>query len=176
MTTRTRAKKPAKKTTPRPRKPSIPAPIPDSTSTLPTRERRPFMSDTQIHAAYAAYMAGVSFTRITGWLHQNDDTVRYALPSGAALTYNPAAAVPLTAWTPCKHGVHHPHPVTTPADLNAAQHAAATCTSSHTQDPGAVLTLADALTPSDTTATDTQALDVTALRDQHDEPKEHPHG
>ncbi|MEU9014319.1 hypothetical protein AB0D12_32020 [Streptomyces sp. NPDC048479] len=109
---------------------------------LDTRNRRPFITDIQIRAAYAAALAGVTYTRITGWEHQDDDTVRYAMPSGAALTYNPDADIPLTAWTPCPRGVRHPHPLATRADLMTAQIDAAQCTDPHTTDADQ----ADALT------------------------------
>lgn len=168
MTTRTRAqktrKKPAAKTTPT----AAPAPIPTPQPALPLRERRPFITEPQIAAAFAASLAGVPYTRITGWLPHNDGTVRYALPSGAALTYNPSAKTPLTAWTPCDHGTRHPHAVATPTDLQQARAEAATCTSSHATPP--VRTLAAALND------DTQTLDVADLRAAHDEPKDHPHG
>lgn len=119
---RTRNKKPAKKTTRRP-----------TVRTLPVRprpslaQRSPFITDIQIRAAYTASLAGVSSTLITGWQHQADGTTLYQLPNGAALTYSPYADPPLTALTPCANGHHHPHPVTTPADLREAQHQAITC-------------------------------------------------
>lgn len=173
MTTRTRAKKPTAKKAPRKPTPA-PAPIATAKPTgLALRERPPFITDTQIRAAYAASLAGVSYTRITGWLRQSDGTVRYALPSGAGLTYNPAAKVPLTAWTPCAHGVRHARPVTTPTDLHHAQTEAARCRDSHSAETTTqVRTLVDALAD----PAETQPLDVTALRTEHDEPKEHPHG
>ncbi|WP_329126193.1 hypothetical protein [Streptomyces sp. NBC_01353] len=180
MTTRTRAKNPTSKkstrrktTTAVPAAPAAPAPISPKLPTLDVRNRRPFMTDLQIRAAFAASLAGVTCTRITGWLHQDDDTVRYALPSGAGLTYNPAAKTPLTAWTPCAHGVRHAHPIAERADLLQAQMDAAACTSPHNSAP-AVRTLADALTRSDTSSADTQSLNVTQLRAAHDEPQEHP--
>ncbi|MFD3336100.1 hypothetical protein ACFWV1_26150 [Streptomyces sp. NPDC058700] len=131
MTTRTHARKNRKK--PTKTTPTVtPAPIPTPRPALPLRERRPFITETQIAAAFAASLAGVTYTRITGWLPQTDGTVRYALDTGAALTYNPAAKTPLTAWTPCDHGTRHPHPLTTPDDLHHARTEAANCTSPHT--------------------------------------------
>ncbi|MFE6126681.1 hypothetical protein ACFQ6Q_00190 [Streptomyces sp. NPDC056437] len=110
----------------RPQPTSTPAP-----SGLPIRDRRPFITDTQIRAAYAAVLVGVTYTRITGWEPQDDGTVRYALPSGAGLTYDPNAKTPLTAWTPCAQRVRHSHPVATRQDLADAQIAAARCTTTH---------------------------------------------
>lgn len=122
MTTRTRAKKPTTRRT---------KPTPTATPKLPTRKplaQREFMTAIQIRAAFTAGLAGVTYTRITGWQHQADGTAHYDFPNGAALTYTPYAETPLTALTPCAHGAHHPHPVTTPQDLRDAQHQAASCT------------------------------------------------
>lgn len=117
MTTRTRAKKPTS------RKPVRKAPA-AGMAKLPTRKplaQRDFMTAIQIDAAFTAGLAGVSYTRITGWEHQADGTALYDFPNGAALT-------------PCAHGSHHPHPVTTPQDLRDAQHQAASCTGHPTTD------------------------------------------
>ncbi|MGW7283888.1 hypothetical protein ACWGH4_00055 [Streptomyces sp. NPDC054847] len=127
MTTRTRAKKPTKTST---RKPST-RKTPAAAAKLPTRKplnQRDFITAIQLDAAFTASLAGVTYTRITGWQHQADGTVSYDFPNGAALTYTPHTDVPLTALTPCAHGSHHPHPVTTPQDLRDAQHQAASCT------------------------------------------------
>ena len=166
MSTRTRQRKNKKPTT----KPTT-GPKTQATKlpTLDVRNRRPFMTAIQIEAAFAAGLAGVTYTRITGWHQQDDGTARYALPSGAGLTYQPDAAVPLTAWTPCPQGVRHPHPVTTRADLLHAQMTAAHCTDPHGTVP--VRLLADRIT---LTNEDTQTTDVTSLRDA-DTPQEHPH-
>ncbi|QGZ53289.1 hypothetical protein GPZ77_34225 (plasmid) [Streptomyces sp. QHH-9511] len=80
-----------------------------------------------------------------------------------------------TAWTPCPNGAHHAATVTSAATLHTARLAATDCTSTHgTPTTPAVRTLADALTHSDTSTAETQALNVTDLRAEHDEPKEHP--
>ncbi|MEU1078218.1 hypothetical protein ABZ404_37140 [Streptomyces sp. NPDC005878] len=164
MRTRTRRHRTTHKPTPAP----IPAP---AAKGLDIRARAPFITDTQIRAAYAAAMAGVSYTRITGWLRQSDGSVRYAMPTGGALTYDPAAKQPLTAWTPCAAAVRHPHPLTIPGDLLDAQHEALTCTEHGTP---TVITLHEALI-SDPAADDTVQMDLTALRRDHDDqPKGHP--
>lgn len=174
MSTRTRnPKKPTRKTTPAAGLAKLPARKPLA--------QRDFITDIQMTAAFAAARAGVTYTRITGWQHQADGSAHYDFPNGAALTYTPYAETPLTALTPCAHGAHHPHPVTTPQDLRDAQHQAASCTGHHTPaQPAptpapAVRTLADQLTRSDTSNEDTQQTDVTALRDGADTPQDHPH-
>lgn len=166
---RNRTKKPTTRTKTTPQQPAAAPKLP----TLDVRNRRPFITDIQIRAAYTAALAGVTYTRITGWQHQTDGTVRYAMPSGAGLTYNPTAKTPLTAWTPCAHGTRHPHPVTTPRDLHDAQHDAASCTG-HTAQADE-RPLADQLTRPDPSNDDTQQTDITALLADHDTPQEHPH-
>jgi len=166
MSTRTRQRKTSKKsatktaTSLKTQAPKLP--------TLDVRNRRPFMTAIQIEAAFAASLAGVTYTRITGWHELGDGTARYSMPSGAGLTYTPDADTPLTAWTPCPQGVRHPHPVTTRADLLDAQMVAARCTDPHGDTP--VRLLADRITLA---AEDTQTTDVRDLR--ADAPQEHPH-
>lgn len=161
------AKPAAKKTAARrTTKKTTAAPAADPRPNLPTRDKTTphgeFITETQIRAAYTAALAGVTHTRIAGWQHHADETVTYAMPTGAALAYNPATHT-LTAYTPCAGGYRHPHTVTTPADLHAAQNQAAACTGhGHTR--------------RDTSNEETQATDVTTLRAAHDEPQEHPHG
>lgn len=166
MTTRTRAKKPTKPST---RK--RPAPKTNTPAQLPTRPIQPeFMTELQTAAHYAAALAGITHTRITGWHKQDDGTARYHLDTGAGLTYNPDAEQPLTAWTPCRQNVRHPHPITTRADLLQAQINAARCTDPHGTTP--VRLLADRITLANE---DTQTTDVTALRAATDTPQDHPH-
>jgi hypothetical protein len=169
MSTKSRARRRPKTAPPRQ---LVPWTGPPALPQRDLRNRGPFITDIQIRAAFAARLAGVSYTRITGWLRQADGTVRYAMPSGAALTYDPAADTPLTAWTPCAAAVRHPHPITTPADLLDAQHEVLTCTEHGTP---TVITLHDALT-TDPFSEDTVQTDVTALRAAQDDDtaKEHP--
>ncbi|MET7713738.1 hypothetical protein [Streptomyces sp. NPDC005407] len=139
MTAAKTAKRRRARKTSQPTAPKLPA--------LDTRTRRPFITDHQIRAAYAAALAGVTYTRITGWQHQDDGTVRYAMPSGAALTYDPDATIPLTAWTPCPQRVHHAHPLATRADLMTAQISAARCTDPHTDSADAIHALTHGVQP-----------------------------
>ncbi|MFJ3283343.1 hypothetical protein [Streptomyces halstedii] len=145
-----------RRTTPKPTLPARPHPTPE------------FITDQQIHTAYAARLAGLPTTPITAWTPHPDGTHSATLPNGTHLTHQPGTAV-FTAHIPCAQGAHHAVNITTAQHLNTATQAAGQCT--HPHGGHRILTLHQAAT----TTAETQALDVTDLRADNDhQPKEHP--
>ncbi|MEU8101690.1 hypothetical protein [Streptomyces rubiginosohelvolus] len=124
-----------------------------------------FITEQQITAAYEARLAGLPLTPITTWAPQPNGTVRTHLPGGVSITHGPAG---FTAHTPCPNGAHHHTPVTNGQDFCNAVETAARCTDLHGQPR--TLTLHQAAA----TAEDTQTLDVTDLRADHDQAQPHP--
>ncbi|MER6602559.1 hypothetical protein [Streptomyces parvus] len=149
--TKTRTRTPKTKTTP---------------AVLPVRPLHPdFITQNQINAAYAARLAGLPTTPIRAWTPNPDGTVHLAFPSGNRIHHTPAG---FTAITPCATGYTHQTPIADRDQLNTAVHTAAQCTSLHGRPR--VLTVAQAAA----TAEDTQTLDVTDLRADHDQAHPHP--
>ncbi|WP_097964903.1 hypothetical protein [Streptomyces sp. or20] len=156
MTRRTHTKK----RTPAVKPPAVRAVLPVRPTTSPE-----FITEQQMTAAYAARLAELPHLPITAWTPQPNGTVRAHLADGISLTHAPAG---FTAITPCPNGAHHHTPVTNGQGLRNATTAAACCTDLHGQ--ARTLTLAQAAV----TAADTQTLDVTDLRSDTDQAKEHP--
>lgn len=125
-----------------------------------------FITEQQMNAAYAARLHGLPLIPITAWTPQPNGAVRAHLPGGTSLTHGGPAG--FTAHTPCSNGAHHHTPVTNSQDLRNATAAAAHCTDLHGQPR--TLTLHQAAA----TAEDTQTLDVTDLRADHDQAHPHP--
>ncbi|MFJ9988618.1 hypothetical protein ACIQUD_32175 [Streptomyces globisporus] len=124
-----------------------------------------FITEQQMAAAYAARLAGLPLIPITAWAPQPNGAVRARLAGGISLTHGPAG---FTAHTPCPNGAHHHTPVANSQGLRNATAAAAHCTDLHGQPR--TLTLHQAAV----TAEDTQTLDVTNLRADHDQAHPHP--
>ncbi|MEV2259141.1 hypothetical protein AB0J13_10835 [Streptomyces anulatus] len=157
MTRRTHTKK---RTTPAAKPPALRAVLPVRPTTSPE-----FITEQQMTAAYTARLAELPLIPITAWTPQPNGTVRAHLADGISLTHAPAG---FTAHTPCPNGAHHHTPVTNGQDLRNATATAAHCTDLHGQ--ARTLTLAQAVA----TTADTQTLDVTNLRSDTDQAKEHP--
>ncbi|MGW7398087.1 hypothetical protein ACWGH7_16500 [Streptomyces cyaneofuscatus] len=124
-----------------------------------------FITEQQMTAAYAARLHGLPLIPITAWTPQPNGTVRAHLPGGLSLTHGPAG---FTAHTPCPNGAHHQTGIANSQDLRNAITTAARCTDLHGQ--ARTLTLAQAAV----TTEDTQTLDVTDLRADHDQTHPHP--
>lgn len=150
-----------RRTTPKPTLPARPHPTPE------------FITQQQIHTAYAARLAGLPTTPITAWTPHPDGTHTAALPNGPRLTHTPGTPV-FTAHIPCPQGAHHTIGITTRQQLDNALRTVASCTTPH--GTTRILTLHQAAT----TALDTQQLshdDITTgltNRTTAEQPKEHP--
>ncbi|MFJ1782463.1 hypothetical protein ACIOKA_37790 [Streptomyces anulatus] len=159
MTRKTQTKK---RPTPAPTKPATIRPV------LPVRPATPgpeFITEQQMNAAYNARLNGLPLMPITAWAPLPDGTVRAHLPGGVSLTHGPTG---FTAHTPCPNGARHHTPIANGQDLRNATATVGRCTDLHGQ--ARTLTLAQAVA----TTADTQTLDVTNLRSDTDQAKEHP--
>lgn len=180
MSTKTRTRRTPKK--PRPRTLHVTTKPVDLRHPLPIRTApdTEFITTPAIRAAYAARLASLPLLPIRAWHAAPDGTATAELDDHTLLVHAGGHHTPFTAWTPCVNGAHHARPVDGPASLHTARTDAADCTHTHgTPVPApasapAVRTLGDALAHPAASNADTQALDLTELRTDHDEPKEHP--
>ncbi|WP_234316216.1 hypothetical protein, partial [Streptomyces alboviridis] len=155
-------------------KPIPPRPRPD-------RRTRPWMTDLQGYATHAALIAGITTPTIQAWHDHHDGTTTRTLDNGTHLHYTQTTRT-LRWQTPCPMGAVHEYTLRNPADTDAAQADAESCTRLHWTPPptNTGTHLAARLQTAVKAAADTQPLtlaDITAgleARADHDQPKGHP--
>ncbi|MEU9703064.1 hypothetical protein [Streptomyces sp. NPDC047981] len=158
MSTKTRARRRTKPTTPAP-KTAPRLTLVDLRHPLPVRRIVGPPNAAQLAEARAALASAMARLPIPVLAWHATGTTAYArLADQTLLVHEGGHHTQFTAWTPCPNGAHHAATVTDTATLHAARLAASDCTTAHSTP--AVRTLADAL----------------AGRTADDEPQEHPHG